>query len=1781
MGTEQTSITLRVDGTRKDNDTSLSGWEAEVFALGGVSRGAADAAEPLVLAPDDVLELQLADGTSILVAAADAERYLGSATARDGERGNAIQVGQTLRLSGTRQPEGMARDGFGAWILKSLRIYRKGPAAMTALAAAGTFQDAQLEDRVGLYRCATDAFGLSKVDALPESSEPTLLFLHGTASSTEGSFGDLWKNDGYRRQLAASYGPRLFAFEHRSMTESPIANALDLVKLLPNGARLHLVSHSRGGVVGELLARANRIGLEPFTDADIELFRAHARRIGRDGYDEDAERLRELNRELTRRGIRIERFVRVACPARGTTLVSGKADRWASVMLNLLGKGFDAAGHAIPGLVPVARSYALLKTFLLAVVRQRCDTSVLPGVEAVMPESPLVALLNAPDVRIDPPLYVLAGDFEGDGLLPWLGDCLSEVFYGGASDLVVNTPSMSGGAAREQGIRQKRLSGPQVTHFTYFGRDESALALLAALRGDGSQFELLDGPSRATISRGGIKPKRKDNAPIAFVLPGIMGSHIQLGRDRIWFDPINMWAGEMAKLKVDAPNVATDGWMDRNYESLARYLADSHEVRPFVYDWRLSIVAAAERFGEQLDRAMEDAAGRGQPVRIVAHSMGGLVARLALQTRWERFKAMPGSRLLQLGTPNNGSHSIATVLMARDDFVQTIERWFDWNHDMREFIEIIRDYPGVLELLPWPGENGCASDGADYFDAGVWQGWYDKDQDSRKGKCWLAPAKGPLDKARKAVAEVRAAKLDPERTLYVAGRASTPAAVRVVDGQVEIGWVEEGDGRVLWKTGIPPGAPVWYADAAHGDLASHEKAFAAYRDLLETGNTNDSALSRAPSVSRGDASPVFRPRGLDGNALYPSAEEVMAAATGGARPGRRVAMAEPPAIIEVVHGSVANAETPVLVGSYANDSLRGSAKFIDGHLDGQLQRAHDLGRYPARTDDAMFFPNAVRNGRPAGAIVVGLGILGELLPGKLVEALCNGLLEYARSHDQGRASAVDDGGRLSVAALLVGTGFTGLSVEVGTRCLLEALLRANAALCRTGAGMRIARLTIYEETENRAIAAAQALREHAADARFAPAVRFDGRLRCCAGGFRGRCVASGGAPGAYRVHIIENENGGLRFTVITDRARNEVATEADQRQAVDGLIASLTAGTGDQRGLSRALFELMMPNGVKGIVAEVRTLMMSVDAAAAAYPWELMRDGEQPEAEPLAVRVEMVRQLASSHGRGRVPTASGKQVFIVGDTRSDLPELPGAQAEAASVARIFSTQGHAVNAIYRATSLQVFEGLFCGRYRFMHLAGHGVVKDKATGQTGMVLGPKNYLTAAQVNQLRHVPEFVFINCCHLGSTREDAMPRWSELAANLATQFIEMGCKAVVAAGWAVDDAAATSFAEAFYNAMFGGKRFAQAVLQARAATYRQHGSSNTWGAFQAYGDDRYSFPHTYTAKDATSAYVHASHIVADLDMLCARLQGASQAEKKEHYLNSLETIEAAARGPDLQSAAVHEKLAEAWASLDDKARAIGHYRDALAMENGGASLKALERLASLEIDLGADLLEARDKHGHAAGEKYLQSGRERLDLALAIGETTERQALIGAYWKRCAQVNLARGRHKEIGKCFTNMRKACWQAAEHARRIGGEWDYAPLFNAMDAAFLGAARGENISLDAPEGQLANMLRLGTESARRRLAESREFVHALAEVEAERIDALWACYDGRDASCIVAGEVLKRLIDRYRDLLDCYGTTADRESTLARLRFLVAMLPRDERTKPVRGALQELIDGIAG
>ncbi len=148
------------------------------------------------------------------------------------------------------------------------------------------------------------------------------------------------------------------------------------------------MTHSRGGLVGELLCLGQRIKLEDPLKSELvpklfEIDRTLAEQLGlspldtqaaeerKNAYQEDHKKLTKLVQLLDEKALKVQRFVRAACPARGTTLASGRLDRWLSVLNYLTGGGLvgDVAD------------------FLLAVVKERTDPRTLPGLEAMMPGS--------------------------------------------------------------------------------------------------------------------------------------------------------------------------------------------------------------------------------------------------------------------------------------------------------------------------------------------------------------------------------------------------------------------------------------------------------------------------------------------------------------------------------------------------------------------------------------------------------------------------------------------------------------------------------------------------------------------------------------------------------------------------------------------------------------------------------------------------------------------------------------------------------------------------------------------------------------------------------------------------------------------------------------------------------------------------------------------------------------------------------------------------------------------------------------------------------------------------------------------------------------------------------------------------------------------------------------------------------------------------------------------------------------------------------------------------
>ena len=1658
------------------------------------SRSGTEVEATETVAGKDLLELEFEHGFRLWLrgdeyrdrATAEAKRTRGGPPA-DG----VFDVSDTWPVEGTQ-----SERGFGGMVLKGLKLLGIDPVRESVVAIAARFEAGKPGDPKrpgpGFYRVrvASGAFGLEAAGTVP-TDKPVLVLIHGTASSTWGSFGDLWsaaRADALGR-LRDRYGANIFALEHRSLTESVVANALTLANALPSGATVDLLTHSRGGLVGELFSRGSVTLGEPFDAAELalasvlrdgdelggtaartEAIRASLKRVQDD--------LAELGRVLKKgRGLKVERFARVACPALGTTLVSGKLDRWLSIVANV-------GGLAAPG-SPVAELAGSLGDFIAAVVENKTDPSTLPGLAFFLPDAGLLRVVNNTEREVAGRLAVIAGDLDPKGIWQKLLTLVLDRFYEGAHDLVVNTESMYGGTPRTE--RNALLSahrGPTVNHFNYFTNKESADAIAAALctplDESPARFERLRPPA-AGIARGAEFTRAPAGpTPYVFVLPGIMGSELAAGEDRIWVDYWRLAQGKLARLAIGATDVRPIAPYRDYYGALLEFLAESHRVVPYAFDWRLSPKEAAKDLAADLRRKVADAKREGVAVRILAHSMGGLVARAMIAANadlWRDFAALPGARFVMLGTPNGGSHAITELLVGQSGTFSALAL-LDVTHPSRKLLEIVARFPGILAMLPNHGSS-------DWFDEAVW------DRFARGGGSgWVPPDKGDLKEARAFRALIDNSPVDPALMTYVAGCApETSQDMRFGVSEmgsttIEFEGTAEGDGRVTWASGIPANLKPWYMPVSHGDLSATPEQFPAILDLLQTGRTD--RLSQTAPVQRGAVKPFVMVRQP---AQSLPDQQALAAALMGAAPRRRSPKVAPVIEVTVLNGDLAYASYPVMVGHYAGDAIISAEAQLDGWLGGRLRELHGVGLYPGpiETSEVVFDPTPENPARVNAAIVVGLGKPGELTVDGLKRTIAHGVLSYAVRREQSdlRPAPTNEAGVREVAltSLLVGTQAGGVRIPDAVMAILQGVQRANAALEMAGRPIRIARLQLIELYEDGALQAVKALTDLGSRTQMRDAFTFDGKVVDARGGRRR--LAFDEQPGWWqRLQILgcneKQQYGDLRFLALTRRARAEVSTTATQRALVEEFVKRAIRSNATDPAIGATLFELLVPNELKDQAPEQDKLLLILDEAAARYPWELLQDPTRKGDQPFAVERGMLRQLATERYRPTVRGTAEDNALVVGDpllpAEGKLKQLPAARLEAGSVAAKLRESPVATTALEGPSAVEVLKELFARPYKILHLAGHGVhdeeyVDDAGNKKrvTGMVIGDRLYLTPTEVQQMRSVPELVFINCCHLGLTEGPAAtgpapapPAFNLIAANVGTQFIEMGVRAVVAAGWAIDDRAAKKFADTFYDCMLAGVAFGDAVQAAREKTWEDHKYANTWGAYQCYGDPEYrlrlagshGWRGAISLRSVADTVCEIENVQRDLLVRAA--------EPVKYWLDKLGEFEKAIakRGWD-KDARCLVALARAYGEAHQFDLAIERYEQATRRNDAALTLKDLEQLANYETRRA--LLQWRSG---AAGASELvgriDGAIERLQWLIGrdgatadrrtaddrASATAERFNLLGSAYKRRAWIDAA-NRARDLKLAFD----AYAAAFSIAQRDARDTAY-PLLNKIQAALV-------------------------------------------------------------------------------------------------------------------------------
>jgi pimeloyl-ACP methyl ester carboxylesterase len=1714
------------------------------------------------VADDDVLEIELEGGARLWTTLPQLHRdFPGAAVPRGLDSG-------TLDIP-TALPIGSPTRGIGTWAIKALKVLGVDVTGTVAGRVAKTVEDRMLE-APGLYRCGdAAALTLQPVSAESVTSEqPLLVFIHGTGSNTDGSFGRLWHADQspVLQELRRVYGNRILAFEHRTLTESPIENAVQLLEALPSQARVHLVTHSRGGLVGELLCR----GSAGFDDADRKRMEVPRQRAALD----------ELSRLLATRQPVIERFVRVACPVRGTTLASERLDRWLSVFVNLLSfAGLE--GNPI---------FDLISDLTLAVVKERTDPRTLPGLEAMLPDSALVRLLNRADVRVTGDLTVLAGDAEGEGIWAKLKLLIPDLFYREDHDLVVNTSAMYGGARRTAVARHFFDQGPEVNHFNYFRNRATVERLLLGLthaNGFEARFETLQ-PSDPGIARGARRSG--DSArPIVFVLPGIMGSHLAVDTDRVWIDVLQLAVGGIQKLRIDAPQVTAEAVVGSYYADLIEYLerVGGHEVLPFPFDWRRSLGTSAKALADAVSAKLFEAEATQQPLRIIAHSMGGLVARTMIADHpdiWKRLCAHPGGRLIMLGTPNAGSYVIPRLLLGHERLLKLFTV-ADFAHDKKELLDIFARYPGILEMLPVGGEF-------DLFSEGAWQ----RLEESLEGDGWVVPSSDGLVEARRTRSKLDRQTLDPTRVVYVAGCARTTPIDLELDGKAGVRFLGtwRGDGRVPWDGGIPNGIQAWYADTEHGNLAAYEPAFGGLLDLLRTGETTRLA-SAPPSAPRGVTDRFEIP--ADPLQVYPDEQEVLAASIGARRRGKHTRR-QIPTRVWLTYGDLRETVHPVFVGHYLDDSIVSAEAAIDRRFDGRLRQHHQLGLYPGEIGTAEVF--VAPGKKPRGAVVVGLGKVGELTPGGLTATIAHGVIKYvAAVLEQQRQRPAGKHGpeEITVAFLLVGSGDGGLSVSDSIVAILDGVLRARRMLAEARIDQRVVieGVELIELWEDRVIVAARALRLIENDPQRNEWFAISPAVQEVRGGERRLTFAENG-PWWQRLQIADDD-GALRFTELTDRARAPVSLVSANRSLVDRFIESATQSVATDPEVATTLFELLLPNELKERAPDHRDLVLVLDEEAARYPWELMQDRTSPDRKPLAVQAGMLRQLETTVYRQRPLPSATSSALVVGDPDSNFAALPGAEEEAQTVHKLLHNSAFEVTAVIRGSATEIVNALHARPYQILHLAGHGVYdyptttapvacelcgQPKATGGSrcpacghpravdrvsGMVLGDGLFLTAGDVEQMRRIPDLVFINCCYLGKgTGSDLRANRHLLAANLAAQFIRMGVRAVVAAGWEVEDTAARIFAETFYTEMLGGRSFGEAVSKARDHAYCGRHDVNTWGAYQCYGPPDFRLAGTHG--DAVPPSEHPPAVASEVITAVKNIASKAATAAPEEFATLSENLSlliAKCQPRWLDSAELLAGLGRACGELDRFDEAVKYYKAALGAKKATLPVQAIEQLANLEARWAvAQWRSSKRARGPLA---TLKNSADRITALLQLGSSVERLALLGSVHKRSAWVTTGPRRLTALRK----MVEAYGKAHKEAIRRQDSVDPYPAINWLVAQWL-LQWYDDEATETLDEEIARWLPLA-EAAAAEGATSPDFWSRIHPID---------CALLRHLVIGDLGEHVPDLVAAYRAAQGLGATLRDCRSLLDQFEFIIDILRtgKTDVADQVVEALEAIRDQIA-
>ena len=992
--------------------------------------------------------------------------------------------------------------------------------------------------------------------------------------------------------------------------------------------------------------------------------------------------------------------------------------------------------------------------------------------------------------------------------------------------------------------RERRLTGPEIERALISGEHAP---ILETYFGEAEYAELRALAAQATR-------RTRDPGPRVLILPGILGSMLAEvngnDRDVIWVDFVDIMLGRLHRLALTDENkrgfAAVDVHQSTYLKLKLSLRAEGFDADFHPFDWRQSI----SDLGRELARRI--AGDPAQEIFLVAHSMGGLVARAAVHHGAGEKLA----RLVMLGTPNYGSFAPAMVYRCAYPFLNKIAV-FDLKNSAADLAgRVFNTHPGLAQMLP----HRSKFDRIDLYDVQNWP---------RQGVRPLHPILSAAPGVQQQLAIL------PAKFVMIAGvDRETTVGLSLSDKKDEFVFQRSraGDGTVPLDLAVLPDVLTYYCAEDHGTLPKNATVQKAVGEIIRNGTTSlladnwvrtraDAVVELGESEMRQRAAAQVKRSVTDFSAsdLRGVISEFAAPAT--------LAASAPPVVplvgsstiaepdwkslfvgrrnqrrieVQLARGSLTQVKSRAyLIGVFQNVEPGGAALAIDNLMNGTLREFRQRRMFAAGAGEVLIIPTGRSEVTAEFVVVAGLGHF-EAFNTQVLETIAENVARTLARMD------IEE-----FATVTIGSG-TGLNLEQSMRALLCGFFRG---LEDADPRQLFRAITFCEVDESRfselkwtlyklwSTSLCERVEVILSEERLppAPTMRRGGRRDlppCMYLDVRARPAPDG------RNLVFET-------SLLTTGAKAAVlagSLHVDPR----ALAAHLAKIEKDEfrhaylpefgTTLARLILPDVIAAGLEG--SPHNHLVIVHDAEASRIPWEtLCLNGKFPALNGGMSRRYLAPNLSVAKWlEQRRQDATLEVLLVVNPTR----DLDGAEEEGKRIEALFGPRPEVRLTIihgHQATRDRLRKEFSSGKYDILHYAGHAAFVPSQPARSGIVCsdGP---LTGAELVELGNLPSVVFFNACESARVRKritDEGPRVTrsiheriERGVGLAEAFMRGGVANYIGTYWPVGDLPAKTFASVFYQKVLDGDTLAQALSAARFEIDKLR--SEDWADYIYYG---------------------------------------------------------------------------------------------------------------------------------------------------------------------------------------------------------------------------------------------------------------------------------------------------------------------------------------------------------